>query len=161
MGRPLMGPRRVGYVGGRVGGGSAGCVAAFIIGFMVVVAIIITVVVVFAVDAQCPSNVQKCPECTSWVNTTFDHANHTNSSHWHIEEICWEKFSWSNLTKREQMLWQDLGQSQPAWDRDAENARALNLCWKELDATELAAATALGYRRETWNCAFHCSLVVR
>ena len=126
----------------------------FVIGAVILIAAIVTLVVIFAVDATCPSNVMKCKECTSWMNVTGHPRNDTNVTVWHIEEICWEDLQWGNLTERQQTLWSELGQTQSTWDNDIQSARALNLCWDELDSKELTAATALGYRRETWNCTF-------
>ncbi len=123
-------------------------------GTFVLVAAVIALIVVFAVEAQCPSNTISCPLCTSWMNTTVA-ANGTNMTRWHIEEICWEHLYWGNLTKQQQFYWSELGQSAATWDKDIQTPRmATNLCWNELDVTELAAATALGYYRETWNCEF-------
>ena len=63
----------------------------------------------------------------------------------------WEEVAWADMTAAEQELWKKLGWDEASWEGDAKQPASEDKYWKQLSDEEQAAATALGYTKESWD----------
>ena len=63
----------------------------------------------------------------------------------------WEECAWTDMTPAEQDLWKVLGWDEASWEGEAKQPASAAPSWGGLSPEEQAAATALGYTKETWD----------
>ncbi|MEN8244038.1 MAG: hypothetical protein ABFS43_03965 [Thermodesulfobacteriota bacterium] len=63
----------------------------------------------------------------------------------------WEECGWADMTQAEQELWKVLGWDEASWEGEAKQPASEDKYWGGLSPEEQAAATALGYTKETWD----------
>ena len=63
----------------------------------------------------------------------------------------WEEVGWTDMTPAEQALWKKLGWDEASWEGDAKQPASEDKYWNQLSSEEKAAATTLGYTKETWD----------
>jgi len=63
----------------------------------------------------------------------------------------WEECSWTDMTAAEQDLWKVLGWDEASWEGEAKQPASEDKYWNQLSSEEQAAASALGYTKETWD----------
>jgi hypothetical protein len=63
----------------------------------------------------------------------------------------WEEAGWAELTPAEQDLWKVLGWDEASWEGEAKQPASEDKYWNQLNAEEKAAATSLGYTKESWD----------
>jgi hypothetical protein len=63
----------------------------------------------------------------------------------------WEEVGWADMTAAEQELWIKLGWDEASWEGEAKQPASEDKYWNQLSSEEQAAATALGYTKESWD----------
>jgi len=63
----------------------------------------------------------------------------------------WDEAGWTELTAAEQELWKVLGWDEASWEGEAKQPASEDKYWNGLSDAERAAATKLGYTKETWD----------
>ncbi len=63
----------------------------------------------------------------------------------------WEEAGWEDLTPAEQALWKEMGWDEASWEGEAKKPPSEDLYWNQLSEEERAAATKLGYTKESWD----------
>lgn len=68
-------------------------------------------------------------------------------------DLCyWDRVAWSEMTEKEQELWQELGWNAELWEGDLPNyPETQDTEWEDLTEEERQAAAQLGYDEGAWN----------